>query len=448
MSSSLPTEAPATAFTCECEWLARSVCNGLPFFKEHEGKRYCVLHYPDKDKVAAFNEALNRKLEAKNFNFHGVWFPGVLDFRDFTFIKPASFISAKFSEGAFFHRSTFRAEADFSHTKFSNETGANFDYANFAEEANFDYANFGAATSFDSVNFGAKASFDSATFWAKADFNAAVFSAEAVFSYAKFSAEVDFDSAVFKDYVRFAGDEETQVFGDNSSLSLQFARIEKPDRFSFHTLRLRPHWFVNVDSRKFEFVAVEWNWNKIKIKREIKSLQSRGISPAHHLLELACRNLALNAEENHRYERASSFRYMAMEIRRLEGWQGWRYLASWLLNWWYWFASGYGERIGRAFVVLIGIWLLAAALYTGVGFVRWEPRVATEAEAVEARRDEVGKPLSLQRALTYSLGVMTLQKPEPKPATNTAHALVMLETILGPVQAALLALAIRRKFMR
>ena len=32
--------------------------------------------------------------------------------------------------------------------------------------------------------------------------------------------------------------------------------------------------------------------------------------------------------------------------------------------------------------------------------------------------------------------------------TGTAQTLVLLETILGPVQAALLALAIRRKFMR
>ena len=58
------------------------------------------------------------------------------------------------------------------------------------------------------------------------------------------------------------------------------------------------------------------------------------------------------------------------------------------------------------------------------------------------------EPLPLKRALTYSLGVMSLQKPEPKPATGTAQTLVTLETILGPLQAALLALAIRRKFMR
>ena len=62
--------------------------------------------------------------------------------------------------------------------------------------------------------------------------------------------------------------------------------------------------------------------------------------------------------------------------------------------------------------------------------------------------DRIGQPLDLPRALTYSLEVMSLQKPDPKPLTGGAHALVLLETILGPVQAALLALAIRRKFMR
>ncbi|MFL6278295.1 MAG: hypothetical protein ACJ74G_24180 [Blastocatellia bacterium] len=50
--------------------------------------------------------------------------------------------------------------------------------------------------------------------------------------------------------------------------------------------------------------------------------------------------------------------------------------------------------------------------------------------------------------MIYRLGVTSLRRPEPKPLTSTAQTLVTLETILGPLQAALLALAIRRKFMR
>ncbi len=76
------------------------------------------------------------------------------------------------------------------------------------------------------------------------------------------------------------------------------------------------------------------------------------------------------------------------------------------------------------------------------------PRYTGESDEVVARRAEVGEPLDWSRATTYSLGVMTLQKPEPRPVTVWAQRLVILETILGPLQAALLALAIRRKFMR
>lgn len=557
MPSSSPTEAPAP-FICACEkeWM-RSACVE---FGEYECTGYCVLHYPSKDKSAAFNEAFKGKLDAEDFDFRGVWFPDVVDFSNYTFATLVDFFFATFSAEAQFLVTTFGAGANFRFAKFSAKV--NFLLATFNAEADFRYATFSAEANFDSVKFNAEAHFNSATFNARADFSAmfgaqavfhlaefnaeasfysatfnaqtdfysAKFGAVAHFSLATFSAEVNFlsatfgamaifdsttfsaatnfrsttfgavasfDSATFKDHVRFAGDAESRVFGNESSLSLQFARIENPDRLSFYTITLRPHWFVNVDARKFEFINVNWNnlnwsWRDTTIIEEIESLQRNNILSAHRLLAIACRNLAVNAEENHRYEEASKFRYMAMDARRLQwieklrgrgllrvlfwalkkmslrllrslkrdwGLSGrtkkrvrrfskvyWRSVD--FLHWLYWVASGYGERTVKAFIGLSCIWLLAAALYTQVGFVHSEPRVTSGRETAEARSDEVGEPLKWLRALTYSLGVMTLQKPEPRPATNAAQALVMLETILGPVQAALLALAIRRKFMR
>lgn len=424
-----------------------------------------MLHYPSKDKSTAFNEALKRKLDAEDFNFCGVWFPDFVDFSNFTFTKSARFDSATFNAATSFDSATFSAKASFSFAKFNAEVSfgsaifdaeAFFYNAKFDAEATFLSSMFKSSADFASAQFKARAGFFSAKFKAWAHFSRAAFGAEAYFIYATFDAEADFDSTtfdavtdfdkvIFRDYVRFAGGGENKVFGDNSSLNLQFARIEKPDRISFHTLTLRPHWFVNVDARRFEFINVNWNWRVISTKQEIKSIDEKDVSSAHRLLEIACRNLAVNAEENHRYKEASKFRYMAMDAQRLERWRG---FAFWRLRWWYWLTSGYGERVGRAFVMLVAVWLLSAALYSQVGFVRWETRVSNEKEAAEARRDEVGEPLRWPRPLTYSLGVMTLQKPEPRPATNAAQSLVMLETILGPVQAALLALAIRRKFMR
>src|ERR1044071_2581884 len=438
MSSSLLAEAPTVvAFVCERGGLYFA-CEGLPFFKEHEGKQYCVLHYPGKEKATAFDEALKRKLAAEDFDFRGVWFPDTVNFGRLEFTKYVDFGSATFSAGADFGFATFNAGASFASVRFGEK--ANFGHTTFREKTFFLYATFSADGDFEAAKFGAEVVFTFATFGGRADFSFAQFSSNAMFVSATFSAETDFGlakfdaiaaffGATFKDYVRFAGNDDYKVFGDESSLLLQ-SKFEKPDRITFHTVTLRVRWFIGVDARKFEFINVNWDWRNIK--QEIESLGIKNVSSAHRLLAIAYRNLAVNAEENHRYEEASRFRYMAMEARRLERWRG---FAFWTLGWWYGLASGYGERVWRAFVVLIAVWLLAAALYTQVGFVRWEPRVSSEREAAEARRDEVGEPLRWRRALTYSLGVMTLQKPEPRPATNAAQALVMLETILGPVQA-------------
>jgi hypothetical protein len=437
MSSSLSTEAHAVApFVCGSAAWMHTACKEL---KEYEGTGYCVLHYPNKDKVTAFNKALKIKRDAQDFDFSGVWFPDEVNFSH-----------SKFTTAASFHSATFSAKADFSSATFTEV--AVFLSAIFRAVADFGSATFGAEAYFRSVKFNAETYFSAAKFGAEVYFNHAVFKALADFGSVTFMKRASFSYAVFYDYVRFAGgrdifagNEDNKVFGDNASLSLHLVKIEKPDRLSFHTLRLRPHWFVNVNARRFEFINVDWNWQGISIKQEINNINGEDAASKYRLLAIACQNLAVNTEDNNRYEEASRFRYMAMDARRLERWRG---FAFWTLGWWYWLASGYGERVWRAFVVLIGIWLIAAALYTRVGFVRWEPRVSTQQEAAEARRDEVGEPLGWRRALTYSLGVMALQKPEPRPATNAAQTFVMLETILGPVQAALLALAIRRKFMR
>lgn len=409
MSSSLTTEVPPFVCGCKVDW--RPVCKGLPFYGRHDDADYCVLHFPPVSKEdAPFYEAVRKKTEAGDLNFSGVSFHEHTSFKRFRFEGDANFTSATFDAGA-----------------------------------DFDHAYFKARALFEDATFGKSASFKYAVFNESAYFKAVVFKEHADFRYAKFYAGANFDDATFGGHVKFAKSNLNKVFEEDGYLTLQFPTIKSPENFSLRWVRLSPHWFANADAyaRRFEFVNVEWV--STTARKELKGLYGKNIPSPHAALSAACRSLALNAEENHRYEEASDFRYMAMDARRLEKSRG---FALWTLRWWYWFASGYGERVLRASVVLVGMLLLFAALYTQVGFVRWETRVANEQEAAEARRDEVGAPLHWGRALTYSLGVMTLQKPEPRPATSVAQALVMVETILGPVQAALLALAIRRKFMR
>lgn len=450
MVSSSVNKAPAdTDFVCDCKEWMRPACERASFYKEYEGQRYCVLHFPGKKESRIFNKALKNKLDIKNFNFSGIWFTDDISLRNFHFDEKADFSAATFIGVVDFSDAVFENEAKFLSARFGAR--ANFAAITFNAWADFRYAGFRERADFLHTNFVTRASFNGAFFNGDADFGSATFHAEVNFSGATFLAQAIFSKATFEDYVRFSseddlgyfGREKNQTFGETSSLDFQFVRAEKPERISFHTIDLRPHWLVNVDTRKFDFTNVGWRG---RINQEIESLKQKGVSPPHHLLAIACRQLAVNAEENHRYEEASKFRYWSMDARRREKWRG---LTFWRLGWWYWAASGYGERVFRAFIVLLGAWLIFALLYTQVGFARWEPRMVSESDAAIAKRDDVGAPLRpLPRSLSYSASVMILQKPEPRPATIAAQTLVILETILGPLQAALLALAIRRKFMR
>lgn len=383
-----------------------SSCEGEPVFGEHEDQHYCVFHLPCEEKSAAFYKALQSKIDKQDFNFRGFWFPAKANLSLLIFSEPVDFSQATFGTDAFFFEVVFTKHVSFEGAIF--KAAAHFGEATFRYSANFSFARFSASVDFRETSFG---------------------------------ESVSFKGAVFEDHVVFSSTQEPPSI-QTLSLSLQFARIEKPEHFSFHTLTLNPGCFVNVDARKFAFTNIEWP--ERTTRKEIIDL--RPLVPApHRMLAIACRQLAVNAEENHRYEEASKFRYMAMDARRLEHWRGMDFRR---LSWWYWLASGYGERIARAAVMLLGIMIVSALLYTKVGFTRWEPRVASEREVATVQKDEVGAPLKFSRALTYSAAVMTFQRPEPRPATTAAQTIVLFETILGPVQAALLALAIRRKFMR
>jgi uncharacterized protein YjbI with pentapeptide repeats len=411
-----------------------------------------------------------------NVSFEKAHFSGETDFKGAVFRadKKASFRDTKFPVGVDFSNAEFTGEASFIWAQFGVETPeTGVDGKNKAEEEEEPRISFVSATfgkvEFQSCYFNESVNFTSATFNAPTKFWVARFRANAVFDSATFKGETTFDcpfkakasftDATFHQSVTFTGTQEQEVrekiagklwtittepmFTRKSSLSLRLVRLEKPACLLFRSVTLRPHWFVDIDARTVDFTNVRWEWGITN--KEIQDIENRGIASPHRLLAIACQRLAVNAEENQRYDEASKFRHMWSDAHRREEFRG---FTPWTLSWWYWLASGYGERALQALLVLLGIWILFGLLYTRVGFVQWEPKMASEPDAVAAKRDQIGAPLEFRRALAYSAGIMTLQKPEPHPATTLAEAIVFLETILGPVQGALLALAIRRKFMR
>jgi hypothetical protein len=449
---------------------AHAACFGDPSFGE-DGMKYCILHYPGEKSAWDFSQAIRAKLEASDFNFHGTWFPGPYDtlFRNRSYSKKVDLSYCNFQTGMIFRSCTFEQGVDFSRSIFSRtmdfgsskfEVAADFSGVVFQDQVDFSGVEFKCSTTFKSAKFNELATF-AAGFSQDANFNEAEFDNLAEFTDSEFNGEVSFIGAAFHgsaDFrnVTFDGpvsfdisliqelkfgqfDGGREVFGDKSTLSLEDAYIENPERVSFYSTKLKPGWFINVDASKFDFTNVSWSDKAIK-----KNISSYG--PSHQLLAVAYRRLAINAEENHRYAEASDFRYLAMDVAWFR--VPFRRVAFWKLTWWYWLGSGYGERVFQAFAMVLVIWIFFAFLYCWVGFDRWKPSVPTKETTKIVAQDKIGTPLGFGQAVFYSAGVITLQKPEPGPSTPTAKALVLLETVLGPIQAALLALAIRRKFIR
>lgn len=488
-------------------------CDGEPFFGEHEGKRYCVLHFPNADKKEAFDVAVERKLDSFDFNYQGVWFPEGAWFTGLDIPKPAYFTSATF-DGASFRKTVFKSSAQFGDVSFIGDSilkepdfdsavfeeaanfggasfnaNARFDYATFKKGANFreaslmerasfrrarfeadadfwrctfvkrvDFdetvfsqhasfwptrfrdvawfraAKFGSASFsgstfadeaifswcvFGPVRFGAtfdkKANFFSARFddvayfsWAKFDssaqFRLATFRGDALFWSATFTGEADFGQATFKDSVVFSAEHGKGGFGESASCAFQHARFERPERVSFHTVTLRPHWFLNVDPRKFEFVAARWpgilspdfiqteigelqrkealerkeevrrkaerlrnaemmgdEWDKEELEKDLAEASQQDATNLaerkasfHYLLSVTCRHLAVNAEENHRYDEASDFRFWSMELRRMEGLKASRRLSIRVLHTLYRYLSVTVKRSGWHSRVCLG----------------------------------------------------------------------------------------------
>jgi hypothetical protein len=457
-------------------------------------------------------------------SFDRATFIGEVNFSKVIFQKDANFRNTKFAAYSNFWRCTFKGRAEFDYSVFGQtasfwpaifESTASFSNAKFVrgnfrasefkakavftwcvfDRAEFTDAAFSQDADFFDARFVGDANFVSATFKALAQFRFSEFNGDTHFTSATFNGRTDFRHCIFKSIVGYSAEYGRGGFGRDAVCDFRHTRFEAPKRVSFHSMRLRPHWFINTDARDFQFTDVQWignlrrkliaveigeirqreeqedkeaaQWRANYLKEmeaygdqftverlkkedeELVSTRADNIGQQrtrfNRLLATTCRQLAGNAEENHRYEEAAKFRYWAMDARRLEDWKG---FAFWRLSWWYWLASGYGERVFRAFFCLLVVWLLFALLYTQVGFAPKIPRYPGESEDIVARRAEIGEPLDWSRATTYSLGVITLQKPEPRPVTVWAQRLVIFETILGPLQAALLALAIRRKFMR
>jgi hypothetical protein len=181
-----------TDFVCEVDAPYRSACEGLGFYGEHDGNRYCVLHFPCEDKdESLFRRVLEIKLKYGKCDFKGVEFlDGTAEFADREFDEPAYLIGATLRNANFFG------------TKFN---GASFSNATFVGGTHFSKAIFSDWVSFTQARFDEEASFRESWFGGKyADFSKAAFCGRmAIFSKASFTCEeVDFSKVEFHNHRR------------------------------------------------------------------------------------------------------------------------------------------------------------------------------------------------------------------------------------------------------
>lgn len=533
----------------EKDEIRRNLCNDFQTHKYLDGNYYCIFHLPKEDKnLDEFHDAsykliskTQKQIESLNtisdekkqielsklkYDFRYVRFPcpfgfrsrkipveidfshaTFYDFADFMkteflgyanfdsviFHKTAYFIFAEFQANAYFFDAKFLGEADFKYTFFSN---GKFTNSIFSDDADFESSEFVKDANFIKANFLKKVSFQ----YAKLSI--------ANFEDAKFLNVGNFNLVEFQNYAFFKGDNENVGFDKNAILDLQDARIEKPERIRFHTVRLSPNWFINVDSRKFAFIdilfsdsngkGIENNSIRSNIEAEIGCLENlREITNSKRLLTIACRQLAENAENNNRFEQASIFRRMAFETEWLEKKEK---ISNWIKNLvpeseklkrrfggsdkeedkpnppttsfgilrrsgdffilgLYRITSFYGESWSWALGVLLSLILVIfPIIYTQTNFQTCskDRPIATSLTVCESKDEEIRKnctcstdQITFTDAIVQSLTTATLQNVEyRKPLTGWGELWLILEKIFAPLQAALLALAIRRKFMR
>jgi uncharacterized protein YjbI with pentapeptide repeats len=439
-----------------------SACKNLPQYRD---TGYCVLHFPGEEKKEDFEQVKKDKLEQEDYDFSGTFFPeGTSDFSRFVFEARVSFEGAQFSgEWTNFIRAQFSgAQTSFIRAQFSGEW-TEFSGAQFSSEwTDFQEAQFsGAETSFLGAQFG---------------------SAEISFQEATFAKEVYFTGVTFSEKVTFWGTQGNRVFGPGAWAHFDRPRIEKPEQVTFNTVLLHPGWFINADVRKVDFTDVRWygmpGGPEGTLEVEIDSLKKQGVEAPHSLLAQACRRLSANAEDSREYPLANEFHYWSMDALRKESWDYLIWIREWisksglrvarrcglattlrlvwsrirrrrqsrprsrfgLINTLYWALSGYGVRAGRALGVFLTIAVVFAVLYMTIGHpsLRVLPIVGIWQDLADAGR-----------AVMYSFGVMARLRPEPIPEEmGLFQILVTVEGILGPLQIALLALAVRRKVMR
>jgi uncharacterized protein YjbI with pentapeptide repeats len=433
---------------------------------EGDPEGLCLLHsaQENKNQKGRFNNAVKKKLAVEDYDFRGVFFPGLTpffgnqefkkdaNFSGVTFSGDADFSGATFSGESNFFDATFIGDTDFSEATFSGDT--DFSEATFSAEADFSEATFSGQTVFSIATFSKYADFFNATFsgqtyltlttFSYVNFSWATFSGEAHFREATFSEAGNFSSCLIKnklvlDTINPAKKGESRK---TFQAYLREIRFSDQGRLLFQDLSLAHATLSGTDLWQCRFNNVDWHplrgrqavYDEVRLYENIKDPKGEKPSKQQYARVEECyRYLKLNYEGAGDFKKAGDFHYGEMEMhRRGSPWRQWLPFSWHNL---YRMLSGYGERPLRAFIWLLLLIPAWAVLVWGLGI------------------DQAGAqtPVNYWQTLLFIFEKATLQRPPWTDMQNInwlGKLLASLSVLLLPGQAALFILALRNRLGR
>ncbi|MEK9142886.1 MAG: hypothetical protein AAB308_17670 [Nitrospirota bacterium] len=373
---------------------------------------------PDKD-AGAFRTEIDAIL-AGNSSFHRS--VERFDFRGFAFPK-YDFSVKVFNKWVDFRGSVFAQEAEFRFTRFSQ--GADFCEATFTKGADFRTANFIKWAGFRRARFIMGGDFRKVTFSEEGDLSRSVFgpgNGGPTETQESESAVADFRGATF--------------------LKPELVRFLQVNRNGGNGLRAR---FVNCLIKGVRFEDVHWHREsgRMVLQDELDRLANAGDAASYEQVAAAYRRFVINFDETKQYELAEDCMIGAMETKRRD--PSHFLFSKWLRPYYercswlrrlgeqvsvtnlYRLASNYGSSYVLAFWVLLLLLIVFALLLTLAGVTC----------------------TLVPEGLIHSIEVATFQRQARYEVGNgLGWSLEHAERLLVAAQAALLLLALRRRFRR
>jgi uncharacterized protein YjbI with pentapeptide repeats len=428
--------------------------------------------------------SFHRRVFTKELDFTEAKFQRA-DFSNAIFKSTVIFDHARFQGGVLFMQVVFSQRAQFHSTLFGIDGvgNANFYRAQFKEEADFLSTQFDQRTYFRNASFAKKATFASCEFTYGASFTNAVFKRPADFSYSKFDGRTTFYKAVFQDsvtfiggsisdVVQFAGDKEGKLFSQDSDFTN--LRLRKEGTLLFERVSLARASFGDTNLEDCVFRNVTWWRVKSKARiiglnrqqalwdefRPIKKTANRDFSKIAENYS----QLVLNNERKRDYDTAENFHIGEMEMRRRKLGEGIHSPALRKIREWanafglYRASSSYGTSYSQAFAVLLLLVLSFSLIFLYTGFKQTRdggngPQLIIEYDLVP---NSTHHPVSASQwladygsAVSLSLSIITFQKDRfYEPLEGWSRLWLYVTVIILTAQAALVLLAIRRRFKR